>query len=190
MAPRGGPRKSLYGSQKWYFPDFPFRGSVGGQRVRNSKGIQRFPQVTPSRGVSQNSFRGPPSRGIAFSFRYALPPPPVTVALLRTEVRALTVKPIAVPRVRCLHHRGACHSGKRKAHKLKKNARDTGRVPLGHQAGQTGRCPRHFLLIAIEKRTEKGVFAGTPAGCPRDTLPSRGFSEILCDFFLCAFSAP
>ena len=32
--------------------------------------------------------------------------------------------------------------------------------------------------------------AVTPAGCPWDTRPSRGFSEILCDFFLCAFSAP
>ena len=37
MAPRGALRKSLFGSQKWYFPDFPFRGSVGGRRVRKSK---------------------------------------------------------------------------------------------------------------------------------------------------------
>ena len=29
-------------------------------------------------------------------------------------------------------------SGKKRAHKLKKNARDTGRVSLGHPAGQTG----------------------------------------------------
>ena len=35
-----------------------------------------------------------------------------------------------------------------------------------------------------------GIFAGTPAGCARDTRPPREFSEILCDFFLCAFSAP
>ena len=28
------------------------------------------------------------------------------------------------------------------------------------------------------------------AGCPKDTRPSRGFSESLCDFFLCAFFAP
>ena len=35
MAPRGAPQKSLFGSQKWYFPDFPFRGSVGGRPVRN-----------------------------------------------------------------------------------------------------------------------------------------------------------
>ena len=56
--------------------------------------------------------------------------------------------------------------------------------------GSTGRCPGDFLLFTIEKRTEKGIFAGTPAGCPRDTRPSRGLSEILCDFFLCAFSAP
>ena len=36
-----------------------------------------------------------------------------------------------------------------------------------------------------------GIFAGTPAECPGDTQPSRFFfSEILCDFSLCAFSAP
>ena len=43
MAPRKAPRKSLFGSQKWYFPDFPFRGSVGGRPVRNA-------------GVSGNNF--------------------------------------------------------------------------------------------------------------------------------------
>ena len=37
MAPKEAPRKSLFGSQKWYFPDFPFRGSVGGRPVRKSK---------------------------------------------------------------------------------------------------------------------------------------------------------
>ena len=31
--------------------------------------------------------------------------------------------------------------------------------------------------------------SGTPAGCHRDRPPSSGFSEILCVFFLCAFSA-
>ena len=84
-------------------------------------------------------------------------------------------------------------SGKKRAHKLKKNPRDTGRVSLGHPAGKqgsTGRCPRDFLLFTIEKRTGKGIFAGTPAGCPRDTRPSRRFSETLCDFLLGAFSAP
>ena len=43
---KGPPRKSLFGSQKWYFPDFPFRGSVGGRPVRNTGpfrggGVQR-----------------------------------------------------------------------------------------------------------------------------------------------------
>ena len=56
--------------------------------------------------------------------------------------------------------------------------------------GSTGRCPRNFLLFTKEKMTEKGLFAGTPAGCRWDTRPSRGLSEILCDFVLCAFSAP
>ena len=62
----------------------------------------------------------------------------------------------------------------------------------------TSRCPRNFLLFTLEKRTGKGIFAGTLAGCPwgtlagcpSDTRPSRGFSEVLCDIFLCAFSAP
>ena len=31
------PPKALLGSQKWYFPDFPFRGSVGGQRARKGR---------------------------------------------------------------------------------------------------------------------------------------------------------
>ena len=56
--------------------------------------------------------------------------------------------------------------------------------------GSTGRCP-DFLLANVEKRTEKGIFAGTPAGCPRNAPPSSpgGFSEILCDFFflMCLF---
>ena len=41
MAPRKAPRKSLFGSQKWYFPDFPFRGSVGGRAVRTPGGLQK-----------------------------------------------------------------------------------------------------------------------------------------------------
>ena len=56
--------------------------------------------------------------------------------------------------------------------------------------GSTGRCPRDVVLSNIEKLTEKGNFAGTPARCPRDARPSRGFSEIYVFFFLCAFSAP
>ena len=30
------PESPLFGSQKWYFPDFPFRGSVGGRPVRKA----------------------------------------------------------------------------------------------------------------------------------------------------------
>ena len=56
--------------------------------------------------------------------------------------------------------------------------------------GSTGRCPRDFLLFTIEKGTEKGIFAGTPAVCPRNTGHPGRFQNILCDFFLCAFSAP
>ena len=52
----------------------------------------------------------------------------------------------------------------------------------------TGRCPMDLLLLAAEKLTEKGIFAGTFAGCPRDTRLSRVLSETLCDFFFCAFA--
>ena len=77
-------------------------------------------------------------------------------------------------------------SGKKRAHKLKKNPRDTGRVSLGHPAGQTGvyRPVSQGFPVVYYRKTQ---FVGTPAGCPRDTRPSRGFSENLCDFFLCAF---
>ena len=46
--------------------------------------------------------------------------------------------------------------------------------------GSTGRCPRNFLLFAIEKLSERAFVAGTPTGRPRDT----GRPETLCDFFL------
>ena len=41
MASRRAPQKSIFGTQKWYFPDLPFRGSVGGQPVCNP--IQQKP---------------------------------------------------------------------------------------------------------------------------------------------------
>ena len=34
-----------------------------------------------------------------------------------------------------------------------------------------------YLLQSLEKLSEKGIFAGTPARCPWDTWPSRGFSS-------------
>ena len=40
------------------------------------------------------------------------------------------------------------------------------------------------------KVTEKGMSAGTPAGCPRDTRPSRGLPEVLCDFPYVPFLLP
>ena len=90
--------------------------------------------------------------------------------------------------------RAGISPGKKRAHKLKKNARDTGRVSLGHPAGQTGvyrPVSQGFPVNCYRKTDRKGHFLpGHRPGCPRDTRPSRGFSEILCDFFLCAFSAP
>ena len=66
-------------------------------------------------------------------------------------------------------------------------------MSLGHPAGQTGvyrpvsqGCP----VVTIEKLTERGIFAGTPAGCPWDIRPSRGFSEFLGDFSYAPFLRP
>ena len=91
------------------------------------------------------------------------------------------------------HYSRHQNSGKKRAHKLKKipgtPAGCSWDTPRDKQ-GSTGQCPGDFLLFTVEKRTEKGIFAGTPAGCPRDTRPSRRFPENLCAFFLCAFSAP
>ena len=74
-------------------------------------------------------------------------------------------------------------SGKKRAHKLKKNA--WGHRP-GHPAGQTGvyrPVSQGFPVNCCTKTDRKGhFFCGTPAGCPRDTRPSRGSSEILWDF--------
>ena len=63
-------------------------------------------------------------------------------------------------------------------------------TPGGTNRGLPAGVPGISCYLLLKKRSEKGIFAGTRAGCPRDTRPPRGFSEILCDFFLCAFSAP
>ena len=63
--------------------------------------------------------------------------------------------------------------------------------PLLHMQWEKSRLSEAVLSVTYYgKLTEKGIFAGTLAGCPRDSRPSKGFLEILCDFFLCAFSAP
>ena len=49
MAPRKAPRKSLFGSQKGYFPDFPFRGSVGGRPVRKAWSFGMSRTLSPLR---------------------------------------------------------------------------------------------------------------------------------------------
>ena len=45
--------------------------------------------------------------------------------------------------------------------------------------GSTGGRPRDFLFFAIGERAEKGIFAGTPAGCARDSQPSRVFRHFM-----------
>ena len=60
-------------------------------------------------------------------------------------------------------------------------------MSLEHPAGQTGvyrPVSQDVLLLPVEKLPEKGNFAGTPAGCLRDTWPSRrGFRKFM-RFFL------
>ena len=44
MGPRGTPQKSIFWSQKWYFSDFLFRGSVegrGGRKARTERKVGR-----------------------------------------------------------------------------------------------------------------------------------------------------
>ena len=68
-----------------------------------------------------------------------------------------------------------------------------GRARGGMSVGEGGvknifwgpKCPP-----SIENLTEKGSFAGTPAGCPGDTRPSRALSEILWDFSYVPFLLP
>ena len=59
-------------------------------------------------------------------------------------------------------------------------------MSLGHPAGQTGvyRPVSQGFPVVYYGKTD--IFAGTPAGCPRDTRPSRGFSDNSCNFFLCS----
>ena len=74
---------------------------------------------------------------------------------------------------------------KRKSHI---NLREIPGTPAGcwdtlqDKQGCTGRCPRDFLAIPLEKLTEKDIFAGTLAWCPGDARLSRVFSDIFCDF--------
>ena len=44
MAPKGPPPKSIFASQKWHFPDFPFRGSCSGTEKAH-KHKQLFPMI-------------------------------------------------------------------------------------------------------------------------------------------------
>ena len=63
-------------------------------------------------------------------------------------------------------------SGKRKAHAIKKNPRDTGRVSLGHRAGQTGvyrPVSQGVPVVSVRKTDRKRAFC-------RDA--GRGFQKI------------
>ena len=87
-------------------------------------------------------------------------------------------------------HEAKSVSGKKKAHELKESPRDTGQVSLGHPPGQPGDyrpVPQGFLVVFFRKT---GIFAGTPAGCPRDTRRPGGFQKFDVIFSYVPFLLP
>ena len=78
-------------------------------------------------------------------------------------------------------------SGKKRAHKFKKNARDTGRVSLGHPAGQTGvyRPVSQGVPVNYYRKTlRKGhfFFPGHRPGVPGTPGHPGGFQKIYVIF--------
>ena len=80
-------------------------------------------------------------------------------------------------------------SGKKKARKnLRKLSAHRPRVP-GTQPDY--RPVSQGLPVVYDRKTDRnGIFAGTSVGCPRDSQPSRRFSEILCDVSCVPFLPP
>ena len=81
---------------------------------------------------------------------------------------------------------GLCANQERKRHiKLRKILR----TPAGcswdtrrDKQGSTSRCPKDFLLFAVEKL---GPFAGTPAGCPKNSPACPGGFQkfyVICSY--------
>ena len=80
-------------------------------------------------------------------------------------------------------------SGEKRAHKLNRNPRDTGRVSLGHPPVSWG-----FPVICTkkeeEKKTEKGIFAVHRQGVPGTPGHPEGFREFYVIFSYVLFLLP
>ena len=86
---------------------------------------------------------------------------------------------------------GFPNSGKKKAHKLQKEGRDTSRVSLGHPAGQTGvyrPVSQELPVIYYRKPERKGLFLpGHRPGVPRNPAIEGGFRNFTWFFLMCRF---
>ena len=86
-----------------------------------------------------------------------------------------------------------CESGKKRAHKLKKVAGTPAGCPSDtwqDKQGSTGRCPRESLLFSVQKLTEKGISARTPAWCPGTAGQPGGFQKSYVIFYYVPFLLP
>ena len=85
-------------------------------------------------------------------------------------------------------------SGKKRAHKLKKNLRGTGRVSLGHPAGQTGvyrPVSQGLPVIYYKKNGQKRAFLpGHRPGVPGTPGHPGGFQKIYVIFSYVPFLLP
>ena len=87
----------------------------------------------------------------------------------------------------CRETSEACISGKRKAHELKKNPRDTGRVSLEHPAGQTGvyrPVSQGFPVICYRKTDTKGHFCRDTGRVSQGRPAIQGVFRNFMYFFL------
>ena len=89
------------------------------------------------------------------------------------------------------HSRGIHLSGEKRAHKLKKNPRDTGRVSLGHPAGQTGvyrPVSQGFPVRYYRKADRKGHFWRDTGRVSQGHPAIQGvFRNFMCFFLMCLF---
>ena len=84
-------------------------------------------------------------------------------------------------------------SGKKRAHKLKKNPRDTRRVYLGHPAGQTAvyrPVSQGIPVIYFRKKDREGHFCRDTGRVSQGHPAIQGASEILCGFSYVPFLLP
>ena len=81
-------------------------------------------------------------------------------------------------------------SGKKKAHRLKINPRDTGQVSLGHPAGQTGvygPVSQKFSAIYKKNGQKRAFLPGHRPGVPGTPGHRVGFQKFYAIFLMCLF---